>query len=89
MVISNLNVKQIGDRLGFVIKSIARLRKLSRLDQQDFLKEDNPAIAESYLRRSLEQFSTSAEISLQRQLEKASSNTKRSPGHWVKRASSP
>jgi uncharacterized protein YutE (UPF0331/DUF86 family) len=54
MVISNLNIKQIEDRLGFIIKSIVRLKRLSRLDQQDFLKEDNPAIAESYLRRSLE-----------------------------------
>jgi uncharacterized protein YutE (UPF0331/DUF86 family) len=49
-----LNIKQIEDRLGFIIKSIVRLKRLSRLDQQDFLKEDNPAIAESYLRRSLE-----------------------------------
>jgi uncharacterized protein YutE (UPF0331/DUF86 family) len=54
MVISNLNIKQIEDRLGFIIKSIARLKRLSRLDQQDFLKEDNPAVAESYLGRSLE-----------------------------------
>jgi uncharacterized protein YutE (UPF0331/DUF86 family) len=54
MVISNLNIKLIEDRLGFIIKSIARLKRLARLDQQDFLKEDNPAIAESYLRRSLE-----------------------------------
>lgn len=54
MVISNLNIKQIEDRLGFIIRSIARLKRLSRLDEQDFLKEDNPAIAESYLRRSLE-----------------------------------
>jgi uncharacterized protein YutE (UPF0331/DUF86 family) len=54
MVISNLNIKLIEDRLGFIIKSIARLKKLSRLDQQGFLKDDNPAIAESYLRRSLE-----------------------------------
>lgn len=54
MVISNLNIKLIEDRLGFIIRSIARLKRLSRLDEQDFLKEDNPAIAESYLRRSLE-----------------------------------
>ena len=54
MVISNLNIKLIEDRLGFIIKSIARLKRLSRLDQKDFLKEDNPAVAESYLRRSLE-----------------------------------
>ena len=54
MVISNLNIKLIEDRLGFIIKSSARLKRLSRFDQQDFLKDDNPAIAESYLRRSLE-----------------------------------
>ena len=54
MVISNLNIKLIEDRLGFIIKSIARLKRLARLDQKDFLKEDNPAIVESYLRRSLE-----------------------------------
>ena len=54
MVISNLNIKLIEDRLGFIIRSIARIKKLSWLDEQDFLKQDNPAIAESYLRRSLE-----------------------------------
>ena len=54
MVISNLNIKLIEDRLGFIIKSMTRLKGLSRLDQQGFLKDDNPAIAESYLRRSLE-----------------------------------
>ena len=48
MVISNLNIKLIEDRLGFIIKSITRLKRLSRLDQQGFLKDDNPAIAESY-----------------------------------------
>jgi uncharacterized protein YutE (UPF0331/DUF86 family) len=30
------------------------LRKLSALDEKDFLSNDSPAIAESYLRRSLE-----------------------------------
>lgn len=54
MVISNLNIKLIQDRLGFIIKSIAKLRKLSALDEKDFLSNDSPAIAESYLRRSLE-----------------------------------
>jgi len=54
MVISNLNIKLIEDRLGFIIKAVARLKRLARLDQQDFLKEDNPAIAESFLRRSLD-----------------------------------
>ena len=54
MVISNLNIKLIEDRLGFIIKSIAKLRKLSALDEKGFLSNDYPAIAESYLRRSLE-----------------------------------
>ena len=53
MVISNLNIKLIEDRLGF-IKSVTKLRKLSYLEEKDFLADDNPAIAESYLRRSLE-----------------------------------
>ena len=54
MVISNLNTKLIQDRLGFVVGWVERLRHLSKLDRDDFLKGDNPAIAESYLRRSLE-----------------------------------
>ncbi len=54
MFISNLNIKLIEDRLGFIIKSIAKLRKLSALDEKGFLSNDSPAIAESYLRRSLE-----------------------------------
>lgn len=54
MVISNLNMKLIQDRLGFINESVAKLRKLSYLEEKDFLADDNPAIAESYLRRSLE-----------------------------------
>ena len=54
MVISNLNIKLIEDRLGFISKAVARLKRLSYLDERDFLDDDNPAIAESYLRRSLE-----------------------------------
>ena len=54
MVISNLNIKLIEDRLGFINKAIAKLKKLSHLDEKDFLTDDNPAIVESYLRRSLE-----------------------------------
>jgi uncharacterized protein YutE (UPF0331/DUF86 family) len=54
MVISNLNIKLIEDRLGFVNKAIAKLKRLSHLDEKNFLADDNPAIAESYLRRSLE-----------------------------------
>ena len=54
MVISNLNMKLIEDRLGFINKAVTKLKKLARLDQKDFLEGDTPAIAESYLRRSLE-----------------------------------
>ena len=54
MVISNLNTKLIEDRLGFIYQAIVKLRKLSYLDAKDFLDGDNPAIAESYLRRALE-----------------------------------
>ncbi len=54
MVISNLNIKLIEDRLGFLNEAVARLKRLSLYSEEDFLKDDNPAIAESYLRRSLE-----------------------------------
>ncbi len=54
MVISNLNMKLIQDRLGFINESVAKLRKLSYLEEKDFMKDDRPAVAESYLRRSLE-----------------------------------
>lgn len=54
MVISNLNMKLIQDRLGFINESVSKLRKLSYLEQKDFIKDDRPAVAESYLRRSLE-----------------------------------
>jgi uncharacterized protein YutE (UPF0331/DUF86 family) len=54
MVISNLNIKLIEDRLGFVNKAVVKLRKLSSLKEQDFLEDDIPAVAESYIRRALE-----------------------------------
>ena len=54
MVISNLNTKLIEDRLGFINQAIVKLKKLSYLDEKAFLDGDNPAIAESYLRRALE-----------------------------------
>jgi len=54
MVISNLNTKLIEDRLGFMNRAVARLRRLSRLEERTFLEDDTPATAESYLRRSLE-----------------------------------
>ena len=54
MVISSLNTKLIDDRLGFIIESLVKLKKKADLDEDGFLTDDNPAIAESYLRRSLE-----------------------------------
>src|SRR4030042_6559786 len=54
MVISNLNIKLIEDRIGLINRSITRLKKLSSLREETFLDGDTPAIAESYLRRSLE-----------------------------------
>ena len=54
MVISNLNIKLIEDRIGLINRSITRLQKLSSLREETFLDGDTPAIAESYLRRSLE-----------------------------------
>ena len=54
MVISNLNIKLIEDRIGLINRSITRLQKLSSLREETFLDGDTPAIAESYIRRSLE-----------------------------------
>jgi uncharacterized protein YutE (UPF0331/DUF86 family) len=49
-----LNIKLIEDRLSFINKAVINLKRLSDLKEEEFLKGDNPAIAESYLRRSLE-----------------------------------
>lgn len=54
MVISNLNIKLIEDRLGFIIESLVHLKRLGSLSEEEFLKGDTPAATESYLRRSLE-----------------------------------
>jgi len=54
MVISNLNTKMLGDRLGFINESVQKLKRLASLGEKVFLKNDLPAAAESYLRRSLE-----------------------------------
>ena len=54
MVISNLNTKMIRDRLGFINESVQNLKRLASLGEGGFLKNDLPAAAESYLRRSLE-----------------------------------
>lgn len=40
--------------IGFINKAIAKLNKLSSLQEKDFLNGDSPAIAESYIRRALE-----------------------------------
>jgi uncharacterized protein YutE (UPF0331/DUF86 family) len=54
MVISNLNIKLIEDRLGFINKAIAKLKKMADLSEDRFLSGDAPAASESYIRRSLE-----------------------------------
>lgn len=54
MVISNLNIKLIEDRLGFINKAIVKMKKIASLSEEDFFSGDAPAVAESYLRRSLE-----------------------------------
>jgi uncharacterized protein YutE (UPF0331/DUF86 family) len=54
MVISNLNIKLIEDRIGFINKAVVKLKRLSALEEDVFPEGDTPAIAESYLRRSLE-----------------------------------
>lgn len=54
MVISSLNIKLIEDRIGFINKAVAKLQGISTLGEENFIKGDSSAIAESYLRRSLE-----------------------------------
>lgn len=54
MVISSLNIKLIEDRLSFIVKALEKLRQLSKMEKEEFLKDDIPAVAESYLRRALE-----------------------------------
>ncbi len=54
MVISNLNTKLVEDRLGRIVKSLARLKGLAETGEDEFLRGDGPAVAESHLRRSLE-----------------------------------
>lgn len=54
MVISSLNIKLIEDRIGFINKAVAKLRKIASLNEEDFLRGDEPAAAESYIRRALE-----------------------------------
>lgn len=44
MVISNLNIKLIEDRLGFINKAIIKIKKLSELSESDFLEGDAPAV---------------------------------------------
>lgn len=54
MVISNLNIKQLEDRLTFINQAVARLKQLGAMERNAFLQDDFPAITESYLRRALE-----------------------------------
>ncbi len=52
--ISPIKSIPIEDRLGFIVESIVKLERLSHIEETDFISDDRPAIAESYLRRSLE-----------------------------------
>ena len=54
MVISSLNTKLLEDRLGYITKSVGKLKAIASLPEERFLIGDNPAAAESYLRRCLE-----------------------------------
>ncbi len=54
MVISSLNTKLLEDRLGYITKSVVKLKAIASLPKELFLTGDNPAAAESYLRRCLE-----------------------------------
>ena len=54
MVISSLNTKLLEDRLGYITKSLVKLKTMASLPKEQFLTGDNPAAAESYLRRCLE-----------------------------------
>ena len=54
MVISSLNTKLLEDRLGYITKSVVKLKAIASLPKERFLMGDNPAAAESYLRRCLE-----------------------------------
>jgi len=54
MVISSLNTKLLEDRLGYITKSVVKLKAIASLPEERFLLGDNPAAAESYLRRCLE-----------------------------------
>jgi uncharacterized protein YutE (UPF0331/DUF86 family) len=51
MPVDTLLVKQ---RLAFIRNCVAHLERLALLPKDEFLNGDNPASAESYLRRSLE-----------------------------------
>ena len=54
MVISPLNIKLLEDRLGFISHAVERMKRLAALREEEFLSGENPAAAESYLRRTLE-----------------------------------
>lgn len=55
MVISKLNLNKIQDNLNLVGEFLEKLRRLSKLSQEDFLSDErNPAAAESFLRRCIE-----------------------------------
>jgi len=77
MVISNLNIKLIEDRLGFINKAVAKLKKTANLSEDDFFSRDATAVAESYISRSLEAMFDIGDILLQRPLERVLLNIRR------------
>jgi uncharacterized protein YutE (UPF0331/DUF86 family) len=55
MVISRLHIERVEENLSLIQDFLHELKKLSKISENDFLKDKrNPAAAESYLRRSLE-----------------------------------
>jgi len=55
MVISKLNLNKIQGNLNLIGEFLEKLRKLSKLSQEDFLSDErNPAATESFLRRCIE-----------------------------------
>ena len=55
MVISKLNLNKIQENINLIGEFLEKLRRLSKLSEDDFLSDErNPAAAESFLRRCIE-----------------------------------
>lgn len=50
MVISNLNIKLLTDRLGFINRAVVRMKKLSTLPEEDFLPDTGTASSTSTMK---------------------------------------